>query len=127
VAPAPVVIVEDDANIAELLGFVFRRGGFEPHVLSDGRAAERFVAAHPPAAAVVLDVMLPYRDGFEVAAAIRADGRWREVPIVMLSARALGADRERARELGVAEYVAKPFHPGAVLESVRALLGRGAG
>ena len=118
----PIVIVEDDENIAQMLGFLFRRAGFAPLVIRDGRAAEDHVAAHDPAAVVLLDVMLPYRDGFQVASAIRADARWRRAPIVMLTSRALRADQERARSLGVAEYVTKPFHPRTLVGRVRSLL-----
>ncbi len=120
----PIVIVEDDDNIAQMLGYLFRRAGYAPLVIRDGRAAEDHVASHAPAAAVLLDVMLPYRDGFQVAGAIRADARWRGVPIVMLTSRALPADRARAASLGVVEYVTKPFHPRTLLGQVRALLGR---
>lgn len=119
----PIVIVEDDDNIAEMLGYLFRRAGYAPLVIRDGRAAEDHVASHDPAAAVLLDVMLPYRDGFQVASAIRADARWRGVPIVMLTARSLPADRARAERLGVVEYVTKPFHPRTLLGRVRSLLG----
>jgi DNA-binding response OmpR family regulator len=127
-AGAPsILIVEDDRNIAELLGFMFSREGFAPRLLHDGRAAEDYVAAHEPAAAVVLDVMLPYRDGFAVAEVIRADARWREVPIVMLTARAQHDDVERGRSLAVSEYVTKPFRPQAVVGRVKTLLHHGSG
>lgn len=118
-----IVIVEDDENIGELLGFMFRREGFDPVLLWDGRAAEEHVAARDPAAAVLLDVMLPYRDGFAVAATIRADPRWRSVPIVMLTARSLGPDVERGRALGVSDYVVKPFRPPALVGRVKSLVG----
>jgi len=119
-----LLIVEDDENVAQLLAFVFAREGFAPVVLRDGRAAHAHVAAEPPPVAVVLDVMLPYRDGFSVAAAMRADPRWRDVPIVMLTARSLGADVDRGIALGVAEYVLKPFHPRALVGCVRSLMRR---
>ena len=121
-ARSSIVIVDDDENIGELLGCMFRRKGFEAIVLRDGRAAEEHVAAREPAAAVLLDVMLPYRDGFAVAAAIRADARWQDVPIVMLTARSAGADVERAQALGVSEYVLKPFRPPALLGRVMRLV-----
>ena len=117
-----ILIVEDDENVAQLVAFVLRREGFDPLVLRDGRAAEAHVAAEPPAAAVLLDVMLPYRDGFEVAAAMRADPRWKGVPVVALTARTLPADLERARALGIAEVVPKPFHPRAVAARLRAVV-----
>ena len=121
--PGSIVIVDDDVNTAELLGFVFRREGFATVLLRDGRAAEHYVAAHEPPSAVVLDVMLPYRDGFEVAATIRSDGRWKAVPIVMLTARSLDADVERGRSLGVADYLMKPFQPRLLVSRIRTVLG----
>jgi DNA-binding response OmpR family regulator len=121
-----IVIVEDDVNVAQLLAFMFRREGYEPVLLPDGRAAEAHVATHPPAALVVLDVMLPYRDGFAVAATIRAHPRWKDVPVVMLTARSLAPDVEYGRSLGVNEYVLKPFQPRALVGRVKSLLEAGA-
>jgi DNA-binding response OmpR family regulator len=121
-APPSILVVDDDQNVAELLGFVFAREGFAPHLVRDGRAAEEYVARNEPAAAVVLDVMLPYRDGFSVAEAIRSDPRWKHVPIVMLTARVLPDDVDRSRALGVDEYVTKPFRPQAIVGRVKALL-----
>lgn len=121
-ASLSILIVDDDHNVAELLGLMFSREGFAPRILRDGRAAHDYVARNEPAAAVVLDVMLPYRDGFAVAEAIRADVRWRHVPIVMLSARVASDDVARGRALGVSEHVTKPFHPQAIVERVKTLL-----
>ncbi len=117
-----ILIVEDDQNVAELLGFMFSRAGFAPRLIRDGRAAEAYIAAHDPAVAVVLDLMLPYRDGFAVATAIRSDVRWKDVPIVMLTARVLHADVDRGRALGISDYVAKPFHPRALVDRIKRLL-----
>jgi len=122
-----IVVVEDDQNIAELLGFLLRREGFEPQLLGDGRAAERYVATHAPAAAVVLDIMLPYRDGFAVAAAMRADLRWNAVPILMLTSRALPADLKQGRSLGVRHFVPKPFHPRELVSRIRGMVTAGPG
>jgi len=122
VARQEILIVEDDENVAQLLAFLFDREGFSPVVLRDGRAAEDHVRNAPPPAAAVLDVMLPYRDGFAVAAAIRADPRWGNVPVVMLTARSLGADVDRGIALGVNEYVLKPFQPHALAARVKALV-----
>jgi DNA-binding response OmpR family regulator len=117
-----ILIVEDDQNVAELLGFMFSREGFSPRLIRDGRAAEAYIAEHDPAAAVVLDLMLPYRDGFAVATAIRSDVRWKDVPIVMLTARMLHTDVDRGRALGISDYVAKPFHPRALVDRIKRLL-----
>lgn len=119
--PPAILIVEDDRNVAELLGFMLSREGFDPRLVRDGRAAEEYVSGNEPAAAVVLDVMLPYRDGFAVATAIRSDARWKDVPIVVLTARAIPEDMERGRALGVSDYVTKPFHPRALVDLVKRL------
>jgi two-component system alkaline phosphatase synthesis response regulator PhoP len=120
-----IVIVEDDANVAQLLAHMFRKEGYEPVLLPDGRAAEEHVASHPPAALVVLDVMLPYRDGFAVAATIRGHPRWKDVPVLMLTARSLATDVEHGRSLGVNAYVSKPFQPRALVGRVKSLLEAG--
>jgi len=117
-----ILIVEDDETIAGLVGFLFRREGYETHVLRDGRAAEAHVAAAAPPSAVVLDLMLPYSDGFAVAAAIRAQPRWKDVPIVLLTAKARDVDVERGRSLGVIAHLVKPFQPRALLEIVKGLV-----
>lgn len=117
-----ILIVEDDENVSELLAFAFRRDGFEATVLRDGRAAVEHVRSSAPPAAVVLDLMLPCRDGFAVASAIRADPRWRDVPIVILSARAADTEHERARAAGANAIWTKPFRPRALVEGVRTLL-----
>jgi DNA-binding response OmpR family regulator len=122
-AQRTILIAEDDENVAQLLAFVLAREGFAVELAADGRAAEEFVATHPPVAAVVLDINLPYRDGFQTAGAIRADPRWKDVPIVALTARTLPADVERYRALSILDHIAKPFHPRTLALRIRALLG----
>jgi len=117
-----IAIVEDDEDVGGLLRLMFARRGFAPVVLRDGRAAERYVATHGAAAAMILDGNLPYRDGFLVAGAVRADARWRAVPIVMLTGRSLEADVERARAVGIEHYMVKPFRPSALAELVGGLV-----
>ena len=118
----PVLVVEDDPTISGLIGALLRRDGFATTVLRDGREAIDHVAREAPSAAVVLDIMLPHRDGFAIAEAIRADPRWREVPVVILSAHGRPPDLERARALGIVEYLVKPFHPQELVGALRRLL-----
>lgn len=117
-----ILIVEDDANVSALLAFAFGREGFEPTVLRDGRSAVEHVANSAPADVVVLDVMLPCRDGYAIAAAIRSDPRWSRVPIVVLSGQSADHEQERARAAGATAFFSKPFRPLALVESVRSLL-----
>lgn len=120
---ARILIVEDDATIAGMVGAILRRGGFTPTTVSDGRAAIQQIGAGEPPAAAVVDVMLPYTDGFSVVAAMRRDPCWSGVPVVMLSARHLPPDAARARELGVEQYLQKPFDARELLAAVRDLVG----
>jgi DNA-binding response OmpR family regulator len=122
VPAARIIVIEDDENMAGLLEAVLRREGFEPKVLRDGRAALEHVRAHRPPDAVVVDQMLPYRDGLAIASAMRADPRWSAVPVVLLrSATPSRWDAERDARL-VDACVAKPFDPGVLVASLRRLL-----
>jgi DNA-binding response OmpR family regulator len=123
VEPVRILIVEDDVTIAGMLEAIFRRGGFDPTMVRDGRSAISQIATAEPPAAAVVDVMLPYIDGFSVVAAMRHAPRWEEMPVVMLSSRQLPEDLVRARELGVREYVQKPFNAKELLTSVQVILG----
>jgi DNA-binding response OmpR family regulator len=122
VPPVRITVIEDDENVAGLLDVVLRREGFEPEVLRDGRAALEHVRAHRPPDAVVVDQMLPYRDGLAIASAMRADPRWSGVPIVLLrSATPSPRDADRDARL-VDACVAKPLDPGVLVASLRRLL-----
>lgn len=112
-----VLIVEDEPHIAEALVFLFEREGFEPRVISDGEAA---IAALGECDLLVLDVMLPGRSGFDVAAAVRALPK--PPKTCVLTAKGQAADRERMKALGVDAFVTKPFSNKALMETVRALL-----
>ena len=74
---------------------------------------------------VLLDVMLPRRDGYDVCRAIRANPAWRDVKVIMLTARGRDLDRRKGLELGADDYVTKPFSTREIVERVRRLLGAG--
>jgi DNA-binding response OmpR family regulator len=126
-APAPaeqtIVVVEDDANIADLLDLYLRDAGFRPLLAPTGERALELVREHRPVLAVV-DVGLPGIDGFEVCRRLRADG---PLPVLFLTARDAEADRVHGLELGGDDYVVKPFSPREVVARVRAILRRGEG
>jgi len=121
VAPR-VLVVEDEPNIVESLSFLMKREGFDVQVAGDGTAALRLVERERPDL-VVLDVMLPRRDGYDVCKAIRADRRLDGVRILMLSAKGRELDRRKGLELGADDYVTKPFSTRELIDRVRALLG----
>ncbi|MEL6583357.1 MAG: response regulator [Pseudomonadota bacterium] len=115
-----VLIVEDEANIAESISFLLEREGYEVSLLSDGAAAFDAVHASRPDL-VVLDVMLPNRSGFDVLNDIRASDTTARTPVMMLTAKGQSRDRDRANELGATAFVTKPFSNVEIVERVREL------
>lgn len=122
-APRRVLVVEDDAKIAQLLLDYLRSEGFDASSVADGQVALRQIEAVPPAV-VILDLMLPGLDGISVCKAVR---RFSEVPILMLTARIEEVDRLLGLDSGADDYVCKPFGPREVVARVRALLRRSEG
>ena len=123
-APAPLVmVVEDDDHIAQVLRFMLERQGYRVTHLADGRSASEYVAASPEIPdLVLLDVMLPHLDGFEIVALARARADWAAVPILMLTAKNTERDTVRALDAGATDFVSKPFQPNELLARVRRLL-----
>ena len=120
---AHVLVVEDEPDIRKLVVLHLERDGFECRVAGTGADALREVAARPPDL-VVLDVMLPGLDGFEVCRRIRADADSAAVPVIMLTAKADEVDRIVGLELGADDYLVKPFSPKELVARVRAVLRR---
>jgi two-component system response regulator MtrA len=115
-----VLVVDDDAALAEMLGIVLRGEGFEPVFCADGeRALAAFREAKPDL--VLLDLMLPGRDGIDVCRAIRAESG---TPIVMLTAKSDTIDIVVGLESGADDYVVKPFKPKELIARIRARIRR---
>ena len=117
---ARIVLVDDDANLRHTLGYALRQEGFEVFVAEDGeRGLEAVHQSRPDV--VLLDVMLPNLDGFEVCRRIRKES---DVPILMLTARDTELDKVVGLELCADDYLAKPFSTRELVARVRALLRR---
>jgi DNA-binding response OmpR family regulator len=119
--PKSVLVAEDERNLVEALSFLMRRAGFDVSVARDGPTAVEMARTMLPDL-VLLDIMLPGFDGFEVVSTIKRESPERRPRIVMLTARGHEKDRRKALELGVDDYVTKPFSNRDVVERVRALL-----
>lgn len=115
-----ILIAEDDANMSALLAAYLKRDNFEVVACCDGREALRLARASAPNL-VILDIMLPELDGWEVCRQLRRDSA---VPVIMLTARVDEADRIAGLRLGADDYVVKPFSPAEVVERVKAVLRR---
>jgi DNA-binding response OmpR family regulator len=119
--PKSVLVAEDERNLVDALSFLMRRAGFSVSVARDGPTTVEMARTMRPDL-VLLDVMLPGFDGFEVVSAIKRERLDKQPLIVMLTARRHENDRRKALELGVDDYVIKPFSNRDVVERVRALL-----
>lgn len=113
-----ILVVDDDNALAEMIGIVLEREGFEPHFCADGLTAVERVREVQPAL-VLLDVMLPGLNGVAVCQQLRAESG---VPVIMLTAKTDTVDVVRGLEAGADDYVVKPFNPTELLARIRTRL-----
>lgn len=116
----PILIVEDDEKTAALVALYLKQEGFSTLRAADGRQALMFARRHAPIF-IILDLMLPYVDGWEVCRELRRDS---DVPILILTAREGETDRIVGLSLGADDYIVKPFSPREVVARVKAILRR---
>lgn len=122
-SPMCVLVVEDEPEISDLIGFHLQRAGYEAIACPSGKRACELAREQPPRA-MLLDLMLPDLSGLEVCRRLRADLRTRELPILMLTARGTEADVLAGLGAGADDYVTKPFSPVVLLARLKALLRR---
>ena len=119
-----ILIVDDEEDVLDLLQLVFETSGFEVRRASTGKSAVSSAYEQPPDV-VLLDVMMPEMDGWQVLRTLKGDERTRKVPVVMLSARAERRDKMIGLQEGAEGYIAKPFSPAEVVREVQSFLERG--
>ncbi|HKN10121.1 MAG TPA: response regulator [Pseudomonadota bacterium] len=119
---ASILVADDEPNIVLSLEFVLKQAGFRVRTVADGEAALAAIALEPPDL-LLLDVMIPGRDGYAVCQEIRASPALRSMRIVMLTAKGGDIQREKGLSLGADEYVTKPFSPRELVERIRRMLG----
>ena len=118
-----ILVVDDEPTIVRLMEFILARQGHEMIVAVNGEEALQKIKTHQPDL-VLLDIMMPRIDGYEVAQTLRADPQTAALPIIMLSAKAQDEDIRRGVEVGVDEYVTKPFTPDHLVQVVAEYLSR---
>ena len=120
-----ILIVEDEADIADLVKYHLEREGLVARTVADGKQAlELIVRDHPDL--IILDLMLPGMDGLEMCRRLRGQSATQRIPIIMLTARAEEVDRIVGLEIGADDYVPKPFSPRELVARVKAVLRRAA-
>lgn len=118
-----ILIVEDEAALAEMLSYNAAKAGFRTQIAGDGEEALLAVKERPPDL-ILLDWMLPHVSGLEVCRRLRRDPETRNLPVILLTARAAEDDRVRGLDVGADDYVVKPFSPTELMARVRAVLRR---
>lgn len=122
-ASPPILVVEDDDHISQILKFMLERQGWRTLLAADGLAARKLLEEGTERPRMILlDVMLPYVDGFELVRDIRAKAGWEDIPIVMLTAKNMERDIVRALDAGANDYIVKPFQPNELLARIRRFL-----
>lgn len=117
----PILVVEDEPSVGEVVSLYLRRAGYPVNVVRDGQSALNYLEQHEEPMMVILDLMLPGLDGWEITRWLRARG---DVPIIILSARREEMDRIAGLEMGADDYVVKPFSPQELVSRVRAIIRR---
>ena len=116
-----ILIVDDEPNIVISIEYLMKRAGYEVATAYDGQQALDFLADNSPAL-MILDVMMPNKNGFEVCKEVRADNRFADMPILMLTAKGREAEMNKGLSLGADAYITKPFSTHDLVERVKSLL-----
>jgi DNA-binding response OmpR family regulator len=117
-----VLIVDDEPNIVRSLEFLMTKAGYEVRVARDGEQALSEIAKAPPDL-VLLDAMMPKRDGFDVCQTIRGNPDWTGIRVIMLTAKGRDIEREKGLAMGADDYITKPFSTREVVAQVEKILG----
>ena len=123
---AKVLIIEDDRAIVEMLEYNLQEAGYETVSALNGKDGARLAGKERPDL-IILDIMLPIVDGFEVCRMLKNDQALAHIPIIILSAKSQETDKIVGLELGADDYVTKPFSPRELIARIRAILRRGQG
>jgi len=124
-AKGKILIVEDDRDIVEMVEYNLREEGYATVSALNGEDGVRLAGSEQPDL-IILDIMLPVIDGFEVCRTLKSDDKTSQIPIIILSAKSQETDKVVGLELGADDYVTKPFSPRELIARIRAILRRGA-
>jgi CheY-like chemotaxis protein len=116
--PARILVVEDNQVNQKVVTAVLRKRGFTIELANDGQEALNKLDKSPAFDLVLMDVQMPVLDGLEATRLIRKEQRWKELPIIAMTAHAMNGDKERCLEAGMNGYISKPVHPSLLLSTV---------
>ncbi len=104
-----VLLVEDDNNMRMLLEHLLKRNDMQVISFEDGQSAVEYIQTNPPAELALLDLYLPFKNGFEILKELKKSESWENIPTVMITASDAGDDMEKAFRLGADDYIEKPI------------------
>lgn len=113
-----ILVIEDDPVLARLVDLTLKRAGYESIIASNGLAGMEHVRADPSPDLVLLDLMLPVMDGFEVLNLIRSDPRTADLPVIVVTGKTQTTDRQLALQLGANDYITKPYRPQNIVARI---------
>ncbi len=116
-----ILVVDDDLFVRRPLESILRQGGFEAVTAANGIECLQMLESDRPDL-ILLDVIMPGPDGYEICKTIKAEARYAEIPVILMSARAGRSDRERGLGLGATGFLRKPYMPAELLRQVREIL-----
>ncbi len=116
-----VLVVDDEPNIVLSIKFLMKQQGYEVRTASNGEEALQALNEKVPDL-ILLDVMMPKPDGYEVCQRIRATAKWRAIPVIMLTAKGREVEREKGFAMGADDYITKPFATQELVAKVQAIL-----
>ncbi len=118
-----IVLAEDEPQIARLIEFKLKKEGYDVTWKENGEEALKAIKADKPDL-ILLDIMMPVMDGYEVLRRLKEDENLGDIPVIMLTARAQEKDVVKGIDLGAEDYITKPFHPAELLARVKRILGK---
>lgn len=113
-----ILVADDEPSILLSLQFLLQKAGYEVRLAHNGEEVIQAVEQSTPDL-LLLDAMMPQRDGYDVCQTIRADPRWKALPIIMLTAKSRDVERQKGMALGATDYVTKPFSTRDLVATVR--------
>lgn len=116
-----ILVVDDEFFITRSLSFMFKKEGYVCEIAHDGQEALEKIGSEKPDL-IFLDIDMPVKNGYETAREIRQNPEWKDIPIIMLTAKGQDIDEKRGLEAGANEYILKPFDPKAILTRVREII-----
>ena len=118
-----IVLAEDEPQIARLIEFKLKKEGYDVTWRENGEEALQAIKAEKPNL-ILLDVMMPVMDGYEVLRRLKEDENLKSIPVIMLTARAQEKDVVKGIDMGAEDYITKPFHPAELLARVKRILAK---